>query len=173
MSADAVRGILRHPLGSPTVETIARLARALDTSPEWLAFGIGEPISNRAFIPLVTWVSAGAFQPADTVVDLSEFPIVEIAGLPDGEWFALTVEGDSMNRISPPGSIIAVNRRDRRLIPNGCYIIQNEEGEVTYKRYRPAPERFEPVSTNDDHPSLFPSGAIKVIGRVRRSILDM
>ncbi len=99
--------------------------------------GLVDGRGSREAIPLVSWVSAGAFQPVEAVVDLSEFPVIEIAGLPDGEWFALTVEGDSMNRISPPGSVIAVNRRDRRLVPNACYVIANEDGEVTYKRYRP------------------------------------
>jgi SOS-response transcriptional repressor LexA len=101
-----------------------------------------------------------------------EFPGIEAAGLPPGDWFALTVEGDSMDRISPPGSIIFVNRRDRKLIPNGCYVILNEDGEATYKRYRPDPDRFEPVSGNKDLDPLFPKGTITVIGRVRRTMMD-
>lgn len=124
-------------------------------------------------IPLVSWVSAGQFQAADAVVDVSDCPMIEAADLPDGDWFALTVEGDSMDRISPPGSTIVVNRKDRRLISNGCYIIANEQGDATYKRYRPSPDRFEPVSVNPSHEPLFPDGAVKVIGRVRRSILEM
>ncbi len=77
--------------------------------------------------------------------------------------------GSALVRFNLPN----VNRRDRRLVPNACYIIANEEGEATYKRYRPSPERYEPVSTNDEHQPLFPNGALNVIGRVKRSILDM
>ena len=151
---------------------IGKFANALKITPSDLLRHPND-VSPAPRVPLISWVSAGAFADVGTVMPTDEFPMVEIAGLPDGNWFALTVEGDSMNRISPPGSVIAVNRRDRRLVPNACYVIANEDGEVTYKRYRPSPERYEPVSTNDEHQPLFPNGSVKIIGRVRRSILEM
>jgi SOS-response transcriptional repressor LexA len=86
---------------------------------------------------------------------------------------ALRVVGDSMDRISPPDSIIFVNRADRRLVANGCSVIATPDGEATYKRYRPSPDRFEPVSVNPAHEPFFPDGMPKIVGRVRKSILDM
>lgn len=152
---------------------ISGIAAALNIDPSDLFRNPAVEIESQSRIPLISWVSAGEFQAADAVVDASDCRMIEIADLPDGDWFALTVDGDSMDRISPPGSTIVVNRKDRRLIPNGCYIIANEQGEATYKRYRPSPDRFEPVSVNPAHEPIFPDGAVRVIGRVRRSILEM
>lgn len=152
---------------------VMALAAAFAIGPEMLLL---DPIaSETAFrmVPLVSWVSAGAFREVGQAMPTDEFPAVEVAGLPPGDWFALTVEGDSMDRISPPGSIILVNRRDKKLVPNACYVIANELGEATYKRYRPSPERFEPVSVRSDLDPIFPDGPVTVIGRVMRTMLDL
>ena len=92
---------------------------------------------------------------------------------PRGEWIALRVEGDSMDRISPPGSLILVDLTDKALVPNACYIITDGDSQATYKRFRSNPPRFEPVSTNPSHQPIFPDGEPAVIGRVRRSLIDM
>ena len=108
--------------------------------------------------------------------DAQQEPIGEIDASdldPKGQWIALRVQGDSMDRISPPGSVIFVNLRDKRLVTNACYIITNGDGEATYKRFRANPPRFEPVSTNPAHEPIFPDGEPAVIGRVRRSFIDM
>jgi hypothetical protein len=78
-----------------------------------------------------------------------------------------------MDRISPPESIIFVDRRDRKLIPNGLYVIADEEGNATYKRYRPGPPpRFEAVSMNQAHEPIFPAQEPLIVGRVKRSMID-
>lgn len=92
--------------------------------------------------------------------------------LPPGDWLALQVKGESMNRISPDGSTIIVNRKDKTLISNKCYVIDDGEGHATFKRYRSNPDRFEPVST-EDFPTLFPDNTPTVIGRVHRSFMDL
>lgn len=146
-----------------------RYARFFRVSVGWLVSGEGFTI------PLISWVSAGRLERPDQVVDLETAKMVPVAGLPAGDWFALRVEGDSMDRISPPDSMIVVNRRDKRLVANACYVIADGDGVggVTYKRYRPDPMRFEPVSTNPAHEPLFPDHEPTIIGRVRRTILDM
>lgn len=124
-------------------------------------------------IPVVTWVSAGLMarddEQQDDAIGWIEMPDLD----PRGKWIALKVEGDSMDRISPPGSLIFVNLLDKALVPNACYVIANGDNEVTYKRFRSNPTRFEPVSTNPRHEAMFPDGDPKIIGRVRRSIIDM
>lgn len=78
-----------------------------------------------------------------------------------------------MDRISPPGSVIFINTKDKRLIANALYVIADEEGNATYKRYRPGPPpRFEPVSTNSNLEPIFPENEPAIIGRVRRTMLD-
>jgi SOS-response transcriptional repressor LexA len=133
----------------------------------WLVAGEGFSI------PQISWVSAGRLDVADQVVDMDGAKMIPLAGVGPGDWFALEVQGDSMDRISPPGSIIIVNRRDKRLVANGCYIIADGDGGATYKRYRSGPMRFEPVSTNTDHDTFFPDQEPTIIGRVRKTILDL
>jgi hypothetical protein len=78
-----------------------------------------------------------------------------------------------MNKISPPDSIIFVNLRDKRLVTNGCYVISDESGQATYKRYRPNENPpFQPASYMDIPPPAL-EGAITIIGRVKRSMIDM
>lgn len=155
-----------------TVETLAALAVPLKTSAAWLVDGVGNAEAVR--VPVVSWVSAGAPDTPTTVDEIQNARRIEDAELdPKGDWIALEVIGDSMDRISPPGSIIFVDRNDRRLVMNACYVIALEGGEATYKRYRPNPERFEPVSVNPAHEPIFPDGAVAIIGRVRKTILLM
>lgn len=122
-------------------------------------------------IPLVSWVSAGALA-RDDVADEQLGKII-VSDLPKGDWIALRVEGTSMDRISPPESIIFIDRSDKRLVSNALYVIDDGEGNATYKRYRPGPPpRFEPVSTDPAHEPIFFENDPLIIGRVRRSVIN-
>ncbi len=170
----------RKPAGA-TMTSLGKLAPVLGTSVSWLATGEGDPdqpdVGRAAIpVPLISWVSASGLELAEHVAEIGDARTVYAPALdPDGDWFALEVKGSSMDRISPPESIIFVNRLDRRLVANACYIIaEGDSGEASYKRYRPAPERWEPVSTLD-HETLYPTpgNTPRVIGRVRLSMLAM
>lgn len=156
-----------------------KYAKAFNVSVDWLFIGTGAPedqdqqIASITDVPLVSWVSAGAMGEQDAVINLDDFRTIPIADLPEGTWIALRVDGPSMNKISPPESTIVVNLRDRRLVANACYIVADESGNTTYKRYRPSETPpFQPASYEDIPPPQF-KGAVNVIGRVRRSIIDM
>lgn len=161
-----------RPLSRKAADKYGRLFKV---SPGWLLFGEGQPEGEPppvADVPLISWVSAGELSDQDTVVDFAEFPIVTAADLPDGNWIALRVDGPSMNKISPPESVIFVNLKDKRLVPNGLYIIADETGSATYKRYRPNEKPpFQPASYEPIEPPAL-QGAVKVIGRVRRSVIE-
>lgn len=174
---------IQHERGVRGISRAAdRYAEAFRVSAGWLLTGEGrgpDPAFGQSHvlapsIPIISWVSAGVLAnngPMDEVLGT-----VFVADLPKGNWIALRVEGDSMDRISPPDSIILVNRDEKSLIPFACYVISDERGRATYKRYRPDPVRFEPVSTNPAHEPIFsPStdNAPVVIGRVRRSIYNL
>lgn len=147
------------------VNEVPRIAEYLDIPSPF-------DIVNAREVPLLTWISAGAMQRED--IQDEQRGTVTAGNLPDGDWIALQVSGDSMDRISPPDSIILVDRSDKELIPNALYVIDDGEGHATYKRYRPGPPmRFEPVSTNTDHEPIIPDNHPTIIGRVRRSILEM
>lgn len=158
--------------------TLAALAPVLRTNVAWLTDGTGNEEGDavelvRNDVPLISWISAGEMTDQDCVTDTSVFPVVTTYNLPEGEWIALRVDGTSMNKISPPDSIIFVNTHDRRLVVNGCYVIADETGRATYKRYRPSETPpWQPASYDEIEP-LKLEGAIRVIGRVRRSVIDM
>lgn len=159
-----------------TAGWIERAAKALDVSPGRLVdIEFGQEKPGLVSAPIISWVQAGSLGELISS-NLRDAPRITADGLDaNGEWIALRVEGDSMDRISPPESIIFVNLKDTRTIPNACYVIANEQGDATYKRFRPNPERWEPVSVNSEHEAVYPSEgeALRIIGRVRKSVLDM
>ena len=158
-----------------TTKKLPEIARALNVSVYEIDDNFAPDAATVIAVPQISWVSAGALALPDAEIETQDHPIVLEPGLdPDGDWIALRVDGDSMNRISPHDSIIFVNRRDRRLVPNACYVIGDGDGGATYKRYRP-PNSWEPVSTNPVHkPFELASGTEPdIIGRVRKTILAM
>lgn len=160
--------------GEPTRENLIAVAALYQVPYSWLGGeAYGQAISSVVReVPILAWVSAGKLMREDTSDDTLGSLIA--GGLGDGDWIALRVTGDSMDRISPPESIIIINRKDTRLIANALYVIDDGEGNATYKRYRPGPpRRFEPVSTNKDLEPIFPDHDPTIIGRVRRTMLDM
>lgn len=174
LSRYAISNIQKNPKSKPRGHTLEQLARALEVSPDYILTGREDAFGTkeRRKVPILTWVSAGRMAREEGQQDI--IGDTDAADLdPRGQWIALRVEGDSMDRISPPGSLIFVNLADRRLVTNACYIITNGDGEATYKRFRANPARFEPVSTNPAHEPIFPDGDPVVLGRVRRSIIDM
>lgn len=160
-------------------QALPEIAKALGVSEQWLRDGKGpkhppeEPVpgQDQTRVNLISWVSAGKLLRDDVAEDILD--VLVATALPKGEWIALRVDGDSMDRISPPGSVIFINTKDKRLIANALYVIADEEGNATYKRYRPGPPpRFEPVSTNSNLEPIFPENEPAIIGRVRRTMLD-
>lgn len=128
-------------------------------------------------VPLVSWVSAGAMVKDEYYQeDFDDYPLSYAPDLdPNGDWIALRVDGRSMDKISPHDSIIFVNRKEKNLVPNACYVIIDNNGDASYKRYSP-PNKFEPVSTKPQNYNsiIFESGQEPlIVGRVRKSILSM
>jgi SOS-response transcriptional repressor LexA len=161
------------------IATAKRYAKAFKVSVNWLNFGIGEPSDRDSEpsiardVPMIPWISAGALTEQAGITDFGDLLTIPAIDLPEGEWIALRVEGNSMDKISPPGSVIFANLKDKRLAPNACYVVADETGGATYKRYRPNDDPpFQPASYHDVKPPVF-EGVVSVIGRVRRSIIDM
>jgi SOS-response transcriptional repressor LexA len=148
----------------------AKIAEKFDRTVEEVTFPPGtKGVTQR--VRVLSLIKAGTMS-KDEVRDADIGSIV-VSGLAKGDWIAFKVEGDSMDRISPPDSIIFVNRREKRPVPNACYVVTDAEGNSTYKRFRPDPPRFEPVSTNLNHQPIYPNESLGIVGRVRRTILEM
>lgn len=134
------------------------------------------PRGKAVEIPLLASVPAGRAWAAEGVTLANVRKTLLVGGLlpTGGDWIALEVEGDSMDRVAPPGSIILIDRADKRLLRDRFYVFSNEAGEATFKRYRPNPERLVPFSTNSDHETiLLDDDVMFTVGRVRRTILDL
>lgn len=150
-----------------------RYAKAYGVSAGWLLKGEGDAALTN--VPLLSWVSAGRMERAAGVTSAEIERYVPVADLPRGDWFALSVHGDSMNRIAPEGSIIVVNRADDTLINDRFYIFASDQGEATFKQWRREPSpMLRPYSTNLDHLAI-PAEIDQyyVVGRVRRVITDV
>lgn len=155
----------------PRVDELLRIAARLRVP--WQEF-IQAASTGWLAVPLISKVSAGQLiqHPRLEALD-EEYHHIYSADLPAGDWIAMRVEGSSMDRISPPESVIFVDRRDKQLVPNACYVIDDPEEGATYKRYRPDPVRFEPVTFTEGHKTIFPENEPRVLGRVKRTVLDL
>ena len=161
---------------------LRELARALSTTEQWLLWREGPEIVEQipaeatfATIPLLSWVSAGRLTDAELQIPVEDVPLLAFADLGRGEFFALRVEGDSMDRLSPNGSIIVVDRAARDLIPGKPYVFWHRAEGATYKLWQPDPPRLEPYSWNAANRAIFikRKSDYEVVGRVRRSVLDL
>ncbi len=127
-----------------------------------------------AMVPLLDRVTAGRLRSPASQIPIDDVPLLAFADLGRGEFFALTVDGDSMDRYSPEGSIIVVNRAERSLVHGRCYVF-SIKGETTYKMWQGgANPHLSPFSTNPlNKPVFFKPRDLEVIGRVKRTILDL
>jgi len=138
----------------------------------------GTPVPSPnvpAPVPLLSWVSAGKLSDADSQIPVEDVPLLAFADLGRGDFFALKVVGDSMDRHSPEGSIIVVNRAERELLPDKPYVFWHRTMGTTYKLWQPKPPRLEPYSWNAANKPIFVERKrdFGVIGRVRRTVLDL
>lgn len=127
-----------------------------------------------ARVPLLDNVSAGRLADPVSQIPVEQVPLLAFADLGRGDFFALTVQGDSMNLVSPEGSVIVVNRTEQTLVAGKSYVFSHR-GEATYKVWRPDPPRLAPYSTNPVHEPIFIKRKkdFGVIGRVRRTVYDL
>lgn len=116
------------------------------------------------FVPIIGITSAGNWREA-IQLPMGSLPIPP--GNASGDAFALEVSGDSMDKLIADGGYVVVDPTQKELHDGKCYLIQNDEGEATVKRYRREPARFEPVSTNPEHREwLVSEQDFSVLGRV-------
>lgn len=152
----------------------AKLAPILKTTTaELLQIETDAPAFER--IPLVSWVSAGRLAAEEAVRNVDIEKHVIATDLPKGDWIALRVRGDSMDRIAPDGSVIFVNRSDTEPKEDKLYVFSlGDTGEATFKRFRGGKTiRLQPFSSNSDHETITAPEDLRVVGRVRRVITDL
>lgn len=135
-----------------------------------------EKQAKVVLVPLLSWVSAGRLAEAGQLIPNSDVPLLAFSDLGRGDYFALKVQGDSMDRISPEGSTIVVNRAETKLIRGKPYVFRID-GETTYKIWEnsDAIDRLEPRSFNENNKTIFvkKNKGFGVVGRVRRTMFDL
>lgn len=155
-------------------------AQAFGVNPTWLYLGTGSPtdpyVPDTALtVPVFSEVPAGRMLAADGVAQAEDIRShIVVSGLGKGDWAALVVAGNSMNKVAPDGSVIVFNRADKRAVDNGFYVFEHPEtGEATFKRYGAGnPPRLRPFSYDDYDPIMAPEDVV-IVGRVRKVVVDL
>lgn len=160
----------------------AQYAKHFRVSKGWLLTGEGrgpgQTDGSDQDVPLLSMVAASNLRDQPGVTETDIIRRIKVGELPKGDWVALEVEGDSMNRIAPDGSIILVDRSDDKLLDGKFYVFSADGGAATFKMYRRAdrdhPSRMVPYSTNPDHMAMAADrDDLYVFGRVKRIIQDV
>lgn len=126
-------------------------------------FSIVEQKHSIRKAPLIGDISAG--NPAEIVESFDpEGPRVPVLADRD-TLIALQVKGTSLNRMVPEGHVAVIDYTDIDPVSGRFYVIRID-GEVTLKRFRSNPERWEPYSTDPQHETIFPRGPVEVLGRL-------
>ena len=141
-----------------SVSEMDRIRRVLADPHEPLA----APIRT---IPLLGAVPAGRFYPEEQEVGGRRLAVSDPETPPKS--YALTVKGDSMDLIVPPGAHVVIDPEDTKLWPGRRYVIMSPDGETTFKEYQDNPARLVPCSSNPEHVEIMLGDEqIKVVGRV-------
>lgn len=173
-SADYIRNIYRGGSQSPRTGPLLNIADILECSVEYLLGHIDTLFPDGSMklptVPLVSNVQAGllaeAYNPYPVGIGGQEIPYEK-----PHQKIALKVEGNSMNRVSPEGSIIIVDLKDREMKPGYLYVVKFEN-ETTYKKFHKNPDRLVPVSTEEYDTIYLGDKPIFPVGRVVRTMMD-
>jgi SOS-response transcriptional repressor LexA len=143
-----IRDMRRKKKLMPGIDKIAALATQLETTPEYLAFGVGSSeFVESVGMPVRGEVAAGLWHEVDGITDANAFESVPIAldpRYPKEAQYGLIVKGTSVNKVANPGDVLlcldlALTGIDPR--PGDMVIVerrrfQGREREVTAKRMR-------------------------------------
>ncbi|UUO22863.1 helix-turn-helix domain-containing protein [Colwellia sp. M166] len=152
---------------------IKQLAAALNTSPEFLQFGVGD-IDNGVvvaaannYLPLVSMVQAGAWS------EIQEPPVSDTKLYPcpvncSKYSFVVRVEGDSMMNAFVPGDLLYVDPESQPI--NGSFVIArlDDENQATFKQLIIDGNKKYLKALNPDWPNKFIeiNGNCTVVGKV-------
>jgi repressor LexA len=144
-----------------TSDWMIRIAGALGVEPAEL-LGVAEAARPLRRVPRVGSIPGGNWKAA------IEDPVELIPTTKGGpNTFALKVEGDSMDLVVEPGTIVFIDPDDRELVDRKYYAVMRPGGETTFKQFRTEPLRLEPCSRNKAHKTiLMGEEPLTTIGRV-------
>lgn len=139
-----VRDFRRGKSKSPSMENFIALAAALETTPEWLAFGVGSAEAER-WLVLEGEAASGVWTEIDGGSDAAlpaRVPITPDPRFPSDQQYALFVRGNSLDQIvRPPAILMCVKTSGGAIVPHdGDLVIverRRADGtrEITARKY--------------------------------------
>lgn len=169
----------------PDLKTIKRLAKALDSRPEYLAFGVNEASLSLMLVPELDVRATSGPGGLVEVAENSPEAVVLNYGFPKEEFRSLfgatpngivilEVVGDSMTPTLVPGERVIVNTKDRSASPPGIFVVWDGLGLVLKRVEYVAhsePPRVRIVSDNNRYePYERDLGEAAIQGRVIGSL---
>lgn len=160
-------GITRNP------RNLERLAEVLQTSPEFLRFGVGEMdnatvvASVGNYLPLISMVQAGVWTDIQHLhpLDVELYPCPVKCGTGS---FVVKVEGDSMLPRFEAGDLIYID--PNKQTDNGSYVVArlDDENQATFKQLIIDGNKKYLKALNPDWPNKFVeiNGNCTIVGKV-------
>ncbi len=169
---------------------IVSLAKALDISPLQLLdceMEEIEPCSEGFLYKMFPCsISAGSLE---FVAGITQYELISISNKIMGKYsgkkeiILLKVNGDSMNKVIPNGSVIVVDtsQKDLTTIKNGDIVVFSQNGEYSVKKFYNDMEHQKLIFKPDSNNELFTSiiidyelaSDVKFIGKVVKYIVDL
>jgi transcriptional regulator with XRE-family HTH domain len=130
--------------------------------------------SDFRAVPLVSGsIAAGESRIVDEAIE--EYALVHISQLGRrGDLVAVRVSremGRSMLPLIQPGAVVAIDRQDKTITPEGIYAVRDEAGGCTLKRLQWAPPRLWLIPENREEPVSYldlpdEEPEVRIVGRV-------
>lgn len=144
------------------IETLEKIAAALCVDLSELVFK-AHPFPYR-HIPIRGIVNAG--EPMIVFDDATDYDTVAF-DTERSDYFALKVQGHSMDKVAPDGSTIIVDPRETD--PQALHkqpIVALQDGEVIFKIWDNSLKLFQPKSTRDDYDPIAAKFGAQILGKV-------
>lgn len=166
------------------IEALEPIAKALNVSPAYLMGWEDdkeEIMSEYTFIP----ASISAGDPIDVEsIDAEDTSIIKVPDALMGKWagqsdiFMMRINGESMNKIIPHGSVIGVKKMNPINLSDGDIVLYSEDNGYSVKRFyrRNGSFIFRPDSTDNSFiDNMVPedSPTLKIYGKVVVYIIEL
>lgn len=160
--SQSIVGKLEMETRSLKIDVLEKIAEALDVSLSELIFK-AHPFPYR-HVPIRGVVNAG--EPMITFDDLTDYETVAF-DTERGDFFALKVQGHSMDKVAPDGSTIIID--PKQTDPQALHkqaIVAIQDGEVLFKMWDNSLKLFQPKSTRDDYDPIPAKYGAQILGKV-------
>lgn len=157
----------------PEMDTIKKMAELYNVPIDYI---VGRqscpdipPSTGGVWIPVLGHVAAGI--PIEAVEDIEDYEEISLDTAEQGDYFALKIQGDSMEPKISNGDVVIVRKQDD-CDNNDIAVVIINGGEATVKRIKKTPEGIMLIPSNQYYEPMFYSNEdikklpIKILGKV-------